>query len=469
MRAIPAAPRAGPAKVLRIARVRSGTILEEKLFEPGQPVRLGREEGCDFAIGGQPLVLFEPIEGEYRLNFTEGMQGRVATAGVVRHLAELRWRSGDRSDAGPRQLRLSEESRGKIAFGDEALLFHFVTPPPPAARPQLPSAARQGLLDSLDWPFTAAVTITFSLFLAMVVMLEQRDWPIAQRMEPPSGTIATLLFEERMPPLEPQEIEAERDDSEPSVAENAAPEDSPVPAPDRARADRAADEPEAGRGSAATDSLARARLVEELGVQVESALLTSLGAGGAFQDALAQGLTFGPAEEVLEQASGVGVATIDSAGRLRPRTGSDGSGHSGRLGTLRRAREIGAPIGEGPAIEERRVSGHAEIREIEETGGGGTGFDPRQLAARIRGRLRTIQRCYEMQLSRNPGLEGRVMAELTVQPAGAVSGIRTLENTTGSVAVAGCVSRGLSGLRFSSGPTGGSITFSFPFIFRPGA
>ena len=54
-----------------------------------------------------------------------------------------------------------DESRGRIAVSDAVVLFHFVEPQVVAARPELPLAARQGILDGLDWKTTCIAAFSF--------------------------------------------------------------------------------------------------------------------------------------------------------------------------------------------------------------------------------------------------------------------------------------------------------------------
>jgi TonB family protein len=101
-----------------------------------------------------------------------------------------------------------------------------------------------------------------------------------------------------------------------------------------------------------------------------------------------------------------------------------------------------------------------------EASGRGT-FDMQQVVRLIHTRLVAITRCYETQLATAPQLAGRVRVTMTIARSGSVRGVRAIENTTGSDAVAACVVRVLQGFRFDPGPTGGTVTYTFPFTFSP--
>ncbi|MEM7677650.1 MAG: AgmX/PglI C-terminal domain-containing protein, partial [Myxococcota bacterium] len=73
----------------------------------------------------------------------------------------------------------------------------------------------------------------------------------------------------------------------------------------------------------------------------------------------------------------------------------------------------------------------------------------------------------ERELGRNPTLAGKVTVEFTIVERGTVSNARAAENTTGSPAVASCVTAAVRRFRFRPGPEGGSVTFRYPFVFAP--
>ena len=94
-------------------------------------------------------------------------------------------------------------------------------------------------------------------------------------------------------------------------------------------------------------------------------------------------------------------------------------------------------------------------------------FDASLVVAMIKRRIRAITMCYEMQLKRNPSLAGKVTTEFTIQPRGNVTDVKITANTTGDDAVGQCVANTIRAIRFNPGPEGGSVVFSYPFVFAP--
>ena len=163
---------------------------------------------------------------------------------------------------------------------------------------------------------------------------------------------------------------------------------------------------------------------------------------------------------------GVGVAKSASGGDLRSRSGGGtGSGQAG-LGTLSRKEGTTGAVGEGGAVAERAVKGSVRAEEIEDQGGSGD-FDAAAVVKAIKIKLGAIKACYEQGLRRNPALAGKVTVEFTIQQVGSLTGVKAKENTLGDADVAACIVARISSIRFNPGPEGGSVAFSYPFVFAP--
>lgn len=99
-------------------------------------------------------------------------------------------------------------------------------------------------------------------------------------------------------------------------------------------------------------------------------------------------------------------------------------------------------------------------------------FDVQAVIRLINTRRAAITRCYETELRRTPTVAGRIEVTMTIEESGDVTNVHSvehdaLEDTTAIDTVAACVVRVISGFHFSPGPTGGAVTYSFPFVFEP--
>lgn len=465
MRAVQPAT-SGP-KVLRIGLIQAGKIVEERIIRRRETVSVGTSEKNHFIVQAPGLPsrfdAFQLVGNDYILNFTESMKGRVALPGGVQDLEKLRTSGGARNAGSHFQVKLSDTSRGKVVIGDTTLLFQFVVPPPVQPRPQLPAAARGGLVAGIDWLFTAICVFTYMMLFGFIVYLESSDWPIQQGIAEIPEAYRFIYEAAPEPPPEENTVEETPTDEgteEPEKVTKAPPRTTKAP---QQTTNTASTEQPQGESSAEQT----ARIRESARANAEALLLGALGEGGALNDVLAGGAVTSNAADVLAQAQGVDVAT-SRGGTIRERSGGGGSGQGGDLTSLRRAGGAGATRNqnEGGAVQERQVRGRFSMGSGGDIGGAGD-MDGAAVARMIRGRSSAFRRCYETSLRSNPSLAGRVSVQFTIQERGNVSGARATENTTGDSALASCVTRVVSGLRWRQGPEGGAVTFSYPFIFAP--
>jgi len=297
---------------------------------------------------------------------------------------------------------------------------------------------------------------TFGLFL------KSADWPVT--VEPrPLPELVELLMEETPPPDAPVERQAPPEEVSPEEGDDASTTEGEAP--------RHASSNRPRPSVPAPPSLAEIE-------QVRSAYLMQIGAlsarreGSAF-DALRDGAPTTDAAGLLAQVDGARLA-MGEAGVLRERRsgcGESGSGICGPTEGLGRLAAVGTEEAhrqahEGGVVEEVRVRRPPFIIEVDDGFDDGPGiFDPRIVNREVRRRVRSIRVCYEHELGRHPDLAGKVTMRFTIQEAGNVSTVRTLENRTGSLGLAECVARNLRSMRFHPGPQGGEVSFTFPFVF----
>ena len=77
-----------------------------------------------------------------------------------------------------------------------------------------------------------------------------------------------------------------------------------------------------------------------------------------------------------------------------------------------------------------------------------------------------IRACYERELQRDPGLQGKVAVLFTIDGSGHVSMAETSEDTVGDGAVARCMLGRIRGWRFPEPKGGGEVIVTYPWIFR---
>ncbi len=455
----------GP-KVLRIGLIQGGKIVEERIIRTRETVTIGSSEKNQFIVQAQGLgsrfELFQLVGADYILNFTDEMQGRVGLAAGVQKFDELRKSGGARKAQGYYQVKLTDNSRGRVEIGDTTLLFQFVAPPPVQPRPQLPAAVVGGFVAGIDWLFTSFIMFSFMTHFGFIIYLENADWPVQPTIATIPDRVAELIFNEPEPP--PPETTEEVTEEPTEEAEEVA-EAEPSPAPQQ-HSQSQSSEATSSNSSSQADSDARLA-VEQAQAQVEQMLMGALGSEGALADVLRDGAATGNSQDLMAQAEGVGVATSAEGGTLRERGGGGTlGGRGGGLGALQARGNAASQQQEGERVVERVIRGRINVEGLEDESGAGV-FDSNLVVRQLRLRQSAIQRCYERELRNNPTLAGRVVARFSIQPTGSVRGATATENTTGSPQVATCVINVVRGLRFTPGPEGGAVTYSFAFVFAP--
>jgi hypothetical protein len=93
------------------------------------------------------------------------------------------------------------------------------------------------------------------------------------------------------------------------------------------------------------------------------------------------------------------------------------------------------------------------------------GCDGKAIAATVRRNLHAIQHCYELEMKRNPSLEGKVVVRLTLGADGRASGVELDEDTVHSAGLARCLDRTFRLWTFPA--SGQECVVVHPFLFAP--
>jgi outer membrane biosynthesis protein TonB len=195
-----------------------------------------------------------------------------------------------------------------------------------------------------------------------------------------------------------------------------------------------------------------------------SALFNSdSGAGPAL--GISESMSSKRADEVIANqklaGDGNGIASKSGLG------GSDGASGSVKLGGVDVSGS--SAVGGATAVRVEGTTGaKVKIRlmaEAESTAGSGS-LSKDKIREVIDRRKKDIERCYERELAKDPGLKGRLEIRWTIGEEGTVTQADVGENDLGS-AVANCSKGVVRRWRFAK-PDGGSITVSKVFILDSG-
>lgn len=442
MRAVAAT---GP-KVLRIGVVQSGRVVEERIIKQRTHVTVGPNEKSMFVVASTAIPpsfrLFELIDAAYHLNFLDGMTGRVALPTGIADLSMLKGQAR-RTPQGAFQLKLSEDSRGKLVVGDTTFLFQFVAPPPMQPKPQLPVAVMRGAT-SIDWTTTMIAALSFLLHFLGIGSLYS-DWldPVINE----DANLASLVDSVRsLPPPPVVEQQQERD-----------------------RSAKDSDQKQESQKSGSTQKAAAAaaagkmssRQVAALTKELDSLQMATIGALSAQSPATADVLKGGEvATSALDEAaktgagvsSGMGDLRIGpGGGALRPGAAGGGLGDIGGRGLSEGNRKGEAQKVSGP-------KGNANVGGAAVSGG-----DVANASRVVAGMRAGFRNCFNRELAQNPDAQGKVDLSIKVGPGGEVQNVTAVASGSLGSAVE-CVKARARSAQFDP-PSGGSAVIKVPVTF----
>lgn len=445
MRAV--AANAGP-KVLRIGVVQAGRVAEERIIKQRVHVTVGASEKNMFVVSTQNLPptfrLFELVGNDYHLNFLDGMTGRIALPTGISDLNMLKGQA-KRNAQGAYQVRLTEDSRGKVVIGDTTFLFQFVAPPPVQPKPQLPVAVLRGA-SSIDWNTTIIAALSFLChFMALGAIYS--DWldPVIDDDVSVAGLIDSL---KSLPP--PPPVEDKPADKPDETAKADKPE--PAKAPSTSAAAPGPKGPSAPMSAKET-----AALSNELD-KIDMAVLAFAGTGPATAGVLKSGeVPTGSLDQAAASAAAVGaggdLALKGGGGAIRP--GAAGGGLAG-IGSTGRGQ---GTEGTGTGAKVEGPKGNASVGGAAVSGG--TVSNAARVVAGMRAGFRN---CYQRGLAENPDAAGSIRLTIRVGAGGEVAGVSPSPSGSLPASVISCVVARAQAAQFDP-PEGGSAVIAVPVTF----
>jgi hypothetical protein len=460
------APSRGP-KLLRIGVIPSRQVAridDERLIGRSQPVTVGKDPKNTFVFPTSKLpdafTLFEPAgQGRYTLRFSEKMDGKITFSDREFSFGELK--EGARGNAGRAQKKgdlyevsLDESTRGKVLLGEITMLFQFVPPPAPVARPLLPKEAQGDLLSQID-RFFATIFLVVFLFHSVVAFLA---WTRIVPEDPDFEEDNPYLEAIKQPPIIVAEAPLEIAD----VGTEEVVTDEGDGSKDSKPVEKAGGK---GDGGPKGDVSEKVRSVGAIG-----ALGRLRAGGGALADLYGDaGNVSSDADKAFSSAGGVQVAGAgtDLGAGLRPGDGAGGG--TGELVGLNAgdagAKGVSTAVTPGTKGPEKKVTASLKTGGVDIEEGAGGALDSAGISSVVSRRKSAIQACYERALGENEGLQGKITVRFTISEAGRVISSSAREDTVGSSAVTSCVLGIIDRLKFPENPGGGNVTAEFPFIF----
>jgi hypothetical protein len=320
-------------------------------------------------------------------------------------------------------------------------------------RPQLPPSVRSSFLQNLDWVLMAVVAGSFLVHFGFVAYLRNIDWPRKPDIEEIPDRFVQMIvpkkIEEKKPDVAVADDKGKKEEDKGSKSKGDSGKKAQGPKQPR--------DPEAEARAAAERRARLAAATQQMGVLK---ILGARGENGALADLVKGGDVSGDADKVFASVGGVGVAGAGGAGGLRSAKGAGGTGSLRGGGSLRASGPGEVGTGEKGAEHAVKVS----VKESAPTDVDGS-LDPSVIAKEIRGRLGAVKACYESGLKRNPNIGGKLVLRFEVSSVGKVTSTEIDQDSMHDDEVATCIKSRVMTWRFPA-PAGGSVQFSYPFIFQ---
>lgn len=152
-------------------------------------------------------------------------------------------------------------------------------------------------------------------------------------------------------------------------------------------------------------------------------------------------------------------------------TGGGGGGQSytsagpGALGTKGRGGGGDGQYGEGVGSMDQKKDRGVTIYTDKVTIRGSL---PKEIIRRvIKQHLAQIQYCYERELTRSPGIFGKVSTQFVISGQGTVSTAKVDQTTLNNAAVEQCITQKIRTWRFPKPKGGGIVIVNYPFVLKP--
>ncbi|MFO0662856.1 MAG: AgmX/PglI C-terminal domain-containing protein [Polyangiaceae bacterium] len=443
----------GP-RVLRVALVRGGKVVEERVLRSHENVTAGANAVCTFVVPDASLpaefLLFEREGDAYSLHFTQGMSGRVALTNGIFDFALLR---NQATRVGSNyKVTLNEDARGKIVLGDVALLFQFVAPPLAHSKPQLPLAVRGGVAASVDWTLTVVAAFSFILHFGVIGTMYS-DW-----MDAPVTESSVQGLVDMMKKIQPPPLEEKADVAPAAVAEQ---QKAPVKeARETKRAPVTPSTPASATAPSTSVSDAKAAALASRAEQMRVDLLGSFTGSTAVDGALRRSevppVDMNAAAEAAKGVAPGGSELRVSANGAPIRVGdTDLRNISGSV----KAQTDTHVAGKERTLAAPKFDTQAGVQGMSVPV---TGADA--VIASLRGRFRS---CYQQGIASDPTMAGKVVISAKVGPNGEVESAQVASNTGLSPTVGACIARAVKNAQFAApGGSGSQLNIPVSFVLQ---
>jgi hypothetical protein len=440
------------SRQLRVAMLWNGTLLKEQLYAEPTKVTLGTEAGADFplpenAVAEDVVTLFAQDGDGYTLQPHPRFGGFVFLNGERSAAQELR-----------SPVRLGPEDYGVLTLGSVAIFFQQVR----AAEHARPTAGRRDPAFLACFGFSVFVHVGALLFLFLVAA---REFAPAGALELDADLVKRFLV---VPPPEDEKLIQKRkagtEVEDPGMRER-----------DEMGGKKAErEEGKVGKKDAQQEKTEIAGDPKEaIAAKVKNLGLLGVLSGGGPSNALNNALDMPSLDKMLGGLGSLHTVAGRGSGGMGLRGSGSGGGGTGK-GVLFGAGDLGTGIGSGSGGKGKGSGGpglpgpkakEAQL-SLDNTGAKIKGFlSKEQIDRVVRANQAAIKYCFEVEMQRQPKLEGAVSMNWRIDLTGHVTVVKVAKSTLANARVEGCMSRQIKRWIFPK-PDGGEVDVVYPFLLR---
>ena len=434
----------------------------EYFMRPGGPAAftVGSAAGVDFAMGARLLGAsrFEVVRRDgtgFELRFTERMRGTITRRGEAIDLRRAVSERLAEADGDAFAIALERDDSVSVDLGGVRLEAFFQPVPHPVLA---------ALADRLDYPALNIFLAVFFIGALFVIAAENQagdaDAWADELAGPPAAIVKIGVRLAAAPPNGLAERLREKRLEKKSEAPPAAHEgrEGKMGEKNAAAQNRRA----SPAGNPADPDRSRAAIRGMFSGGAAVALFEGNGLGGELKRAMGNmtGSVYGTARGFEGMGlrdtgpGGGGDARSVGIGRLVTHGRGDGDPKYG----------IGTPLG---PKDNTTIPGRFDEPVVCGGEALSCGLDRELVRQVIHAHRSQIRFCYEDQLTRNPGLAGKVAVRFVIGAAGTVGSSEVAQSTVHSPGLEACVAGRVRSWTFPRPKTGGVVVVTYPFLFKP--
>ncbi len=438
---------------LRVALLWSGELHAEELLHEPRPVTLAATSGALFplpmgVVPGDAITLLEPQGVGYAFQPNAGVGGFLWLAGERRSVRDL-----------TAATRLGPDDYGVVTLGNLAVFFQHVRP---VARAHPERLSRDpALLACLGLSVFAHVALLVFLFFVAA-----KEFAPTESLELDTELVKRFMV---IPPPEEEPLKKLRkagtEANDPGLRDR----------DDMGGKKHEKEEGRVGRKDAAREDTQLAGEPKDVvAAKVRSLGLLGVLSGGGPMNAVSNALDTPSLDKMLGGLGAVQTVTGRGSGGMGLRGSGSGGGGTGQ-GSLFGAGALGTGVGAGSGNGKGKGKGGigvpgAKAREaqlsLDNGGAHVNGFlSKEQIDRVVRANQAAIKYCFEVEMQRQPKLEGAVHMNWRIDRDGRVSTVRVAKSTLNNPRVEGCMARQIKRWSFPK-PDGGEVEVTYPFLLR---